>query len=208
MQEVLLMVAGISLSLLQNYATYVNKASVSTEKMFEKLSKDLGGDGSSINKDDLNKYIEDAENNAISVNDTKLTALKTLQKSWDAVSNGEGSISFSNMKDYTNLLGLAYTSDIISSINSSTTSDTNYYNSLVEQALGGKSSTSVTSSTTASKSDLVSQLKSLLSENSDENDNSDEIDSVINLLAKLEGVTQTSGYAVSKSLASSINYQV
>lgn len=169
-------ISTLSTDFIQNYSKYVTGASankVSTEDMFKKLSEQMGGDGKTITKDELDSYIENADEDMSS---TKLDALKSLQSNWDTISNGEDSITFSDVKDSgsTNLLGLAYTSDVVSSLKASESTTSDVLGSLVNSALNG----------TSTQSDVSSYLTTLLSENSATNDNSDEIDAVVNLLAK------------------------
>lgn len=193
------MVSPLSNELIQNYTQYVSSPKkVTTEDMFAKLSKDLGGNGKTITKKDLDAYVEKAEEDG-NVSATKLDALKSLQKKWDDISGGKDSVNFADMKGNTNILGLAYTSDVISSMKAtSESSDSSSSNSIKDMLIN-----SATGGTNTNSTDLPAYLKTLLTENSDENDNSDEIDLVVNLLAK-QGLLKSGNSALSLSAA---NYE-
>lgn len=185
-----IMVGGISFNLLQNYVTYVNKNTTPTEDMFKELSKELGGDGETITKEQLDNYIKDSKDTT----GTKMTALKSLQSNWKDVSDGKDSISANDMGKYNTLLATLYTSDIISSINPNKDELTNFS---VVNYLIDKTFTDVNS---ISKSELNKYLKDLISENSDETDNGDEIDMITNVLADFSKLSANSEYITSDTL--------
>jgi len=94
------MINGINsqdMSMLQTMQS--KKQPPSADEMFNNLTKDLGGDGNTITKDQLNSYIEKIESSDSGNDDKgKLGFLKQLQSNWDKVSGGSDSISADNLK--------------------------------------------------------------------------------------------------------------
>lgn len=82
---------------------------VSMEEIFKRLSVEMGGDGKSITKQQLDEYIEKAEAGEIQVDNSKLKALKRIQDNWDTIANGKDSITFADMKNYYILLAATMT---------------------------------------------------------------------------------------------------
>jgi len=71
----------------------------SADEMFGKLTNDLGGDGQTITKDQLDSYIEKLESSDSGNEDKgKLGFLKQLQSNWDKVSGGSDGITAENLK--------------------------------------------------------------------------------------------------------------
>ncbi|MBP7212223.1 hypothetical protein KBA27_05250, partial [bacterium] len=161
---------------------------ISTDDAFRAISLQIGGDGKTITKDTLDSFIKNADSDV-----ADLAQLKTLQSNWYKVSSGEEEISadnFSSNKDYSKLLFSALTSNISSALTTTTASNNEetelsatdkIYSQLIDSALNTSDSTSSTQYDW-----LNSYLTDLLSNNSSDSDNSDAIDTVINLLAKLQ----------------------
>lgn len=102
---------NISPGFLITYSTYQGKDKLNMEDVFKQLSFEMGGDGSSITKDQLNNYISKADSGDIQVDHSKLSALKIIQKNWDTISKGDNSISYDDMKDYSSLLAATLNGD-------------------------------------------------------------------------------------------------
>lgn len=174
-------ISNISANLLQSYVTYQSKEGmgISSREMFQMLSIQIGGDSESIDKDDLDNYIEDAEDGIVDINEKELKGLKTLQKNWDEISGGADSITFSDMQNYSGLLVSIVTSGFAGEDTEETQSETDVNSYIIAETLG------LSSAEEASQSDLTAFLDVLLSGNTDENDdeNGDMIDTITNLLA-------------------------
>lgn len=95
---------NISPGFLITYSQYQGKDKLNMEEVFKQLSFEMGGDGGSITKDQLNNYISKADSGDIQVDHSKLSALKIIQKNWDTISKGDNSISYDDMKGYSSLL--------------------------------------------------------------------------------------------------------
>jgi len=79
------------------YLNSVSSDKADAKTIFSDLSLDMGGDGKTITKDQLDSYITKAQNGDISIPDEELSALTTLQKNWDTISAGGDSISYANV---------------------------------------------------------------------------------------------------------------
>lgn len=166
---------------------YFNSASgedLNAKDIFTKLSIDLGGDGKTITKKQLDSYIKNAENKKISVPDEELESLKEIQDNWSTIADGGDSISYSNINyaGYEDaLLSMApdKTTIDLSDEAASFTNDINKY--LMDSALGSSTKNS-------SESGYKSLLKTLLTGTTDENDdaNANLIDKLTNLIASLK----------------------
>lgn len=199
------MVSSLSASFLANYEKYVssNPNKLTAAEMFKSVSELVGGNGSTITKDELNSYISSAEENSGSGSSSVLSGLKTLQLNWDTISGGKDSISASNMSDYTPLLASIFSSSIVSNASTSATTDTSTEVSSTDKAYTTLIEGAVSKST---KSDLTSLLKTLLIENSNENDNSNDIDKITSLLAAFNGTSSTDDTTVEELLSSITTY--
>lgn len=76
----------------------------SAEDMFAKLSEELGGDGKTITKDQLTDYINKLESDDSSKDKGKLGFLKQLEQNFDKISNGNDSITATDLKNGMDLL--------------------------------------------------------------------------------------------------------
>lgn len=165
-----------------------NEDNANPRKIFEKLSIDLGGDGKSITKDQLDNYVKKAESGSISLPDEELDALNNLQDEWDNISEGSDSISYSDMSASGN-------KDILSSMvpdtQDSSTSDlkkaaeeykTSINNFIKESALSFSAN-----SKSSGTNPYSSMLKTLLTGTTDEAD-----DSNANLIATLTNMIEDS----------------
>lgn len=160
---------NISAGFLQSYVTFQSKKDMTPEEMFKRLSVEMGGDGKSITKEQLDDYIGKAESGALSVGKEKLNALKTIQKNWDTISGGGDSITYDNLKDFPSILAATmtggFTAEEISDSPSALASAIQDY---LVNSLGLSSSEEIT------KDNLSSYLNSLLLDESASNKNSGE----------------------------------
>lgn len=149
------------------------KDEIDLKEMFYNLSLKLGGDGETIKKKDLDKYIEKAEKGEVKdVSKRQLNALKMIQTLWDTIStDGDKEfITAGDMKDYVFLLVMATTEDFEVPENT----DKSILESMLEEV---------------DPKDISSKLSELLDEllagTTDENDdmNANLIDMVTNLIA-------------------------
>jgi len=171
---------NISPGFLQSYTTIQSKkGNINMEEIFKSLSLEMGGDGSKITKDQLNKYIDKAESGNIKVDKKKLNALKEIQKNWDAISKGEDNITYGDFKDFPTLLAATLAGEFTATeVQDSTASMTDAIFDYLADELGVSDKSQIT------QSDLTSYLNDLITNASDENDSNGElIDAVTNLIA-------------------------
>lgn len=95
---------GISKNnLLGNYLNSTSNKNLNAKEIFKELSLDVGGDGKTITKKQLDSYIEKvteakaSKTDTTTVSDEELNGLKTLQKNWDKIAAGGDEIGFSNV---------------------------------------------------------------------------------------------------------------
>lgn len=170
---------GISSNLIQSYVTIKSKPDLTLEDMFRMLSFSLGGDGTSITKEQLDDYIDKADSGDLKVDSSRLKALKTMQKNWKTIAGDDDSLSFGDMKAFPMLLISAMFGGISSGSDSKTT-DSEVGSYLLENILENPEKDE---DKTAKLSALLNKA---LSGNSDENDdkNADLVATLTNLLAK------------------------
>lgn len=168
------------------YFNSTDSSKVSARNIFENLSIDMGGDGKTITKDQLNKYIAGAQNKTVKMPDEELSALKDIQKNWDTISNGSDKI------DYSDVYANGYTGDLLSMAPEDTTSSTTDYRKLADESTASAYGKVVNaalnglSNNSDSKTNIQDALNALLKGTTDENDdaNADEIAKYINMLAQ------------------------
>lgn len=180
-------ISGLGSSLIDAYEKFKPyKSELTTENMFQMLSVEIGGDGETIDKAQLDSYIEEAEDGTIEVSKSELEALNMISDNWDTIAGkGAESITYDKMDDYTGILLTAVTGGV--SVSSNTTSNSDSSDSaiddidayLIESTLG------------LSKDDatgLNSLLTTLLSGNTDEKDdeNANLISTLVNLISNYE----------------------
>lgn len=184
---------SISSNLLQSYINYQSKKELTPQNMFQMLSIQLGGDGETITKKQLDSYIESANNGKIKISDAELNALTLLQDKWDTISGGKDSIKFGDMASYTTLLatiitsGIATSEDAASSDSSMSTTE-EIYAYLIDSAF--KAATNDNSDDNSS-TDAASLLQTLLEGTTDIKDdsNSELIATLINFIADLKSAS-------------------
>lgn len=161
---------NINPGFLQTYMTYQGRDKLDMEEVFKRLSFEMGGDGKTISKSQLDNYINNAESNGRNVGNTKLGALKFIQKNWDTIAKGEDVITYDNLKDSQNLLAATLTSDFTETeVDEAETSLTDAIYDYLTDYLGLSSKNDVT------KTDLTSYLNELISEQSGDSDANNEL---------------------------------
>lgn len=173
------------------YFNSVPSEKANPKDIFRNLSLDVGGDGKSITKAQLDKYVDKAEDGKINIPDKELSALQKLQDNWDKVADGGDKITYANVSasGFTDTLKSmipdkeSKTKDLSSDFEDS---KTKINNRLMSSALGS----SVKSSSSNSYS---SMLKTLLSGTTDENDdsNAEAIATLTNLIADSKSTSTT-----------------
>lgn len=168
---------------LGRYFNSVPSEKANPKDIFRSLSLDVGGDGKTITKDQLDKYIDKAEDGKINLPDKELSALQKIQDNWSKVADGGDKITYANVSasGYTDTLksmapdSESKTKDLSSDFQDS---KTKINNMLMSSALG-------TSAKSSSSSSYSSMLKTLLSGTTDENDdsNAELIATLTNLIA-------------------------
>ena len=172
------MIHNISAGFIETYINFLGKEKLTTGEMFKRLSLEMGGDGKTITKKQLDEYIAKAESGDIKVGKKKLSALKQIQKNWDTISGGKDNITAGDMKDYSALL-MATMTDAFSTTETDDSTQQNPYEVLLK-SLG------ITDINDAKNSELKSYLNTLLSDESDDATITDTIDSIMNLMATRE----------------------
>lgn len=161
------------------YKEAFNKGKVDMEEVFKNLSFEMGGDGNSITKKQLDDYISKADNGVVKLDKTRLAALKRIQKHWETISSDGDSITYSDFKNCMVLLaatmdGNFEVTEIEDKKNSIREDLYNYLTDFFD----------LESVKDVKKSHLESFLNELLSNDSSQNDNSDDfIAEIVNIIA-------------------------
>lgn len=171
---------------LSRYLESTDSKDLNPKEIFKKLSVDVGSDGKTISKDQLDSYVKKAESGKIDISDEELSGLQDMQENWDKISQGSDSITYADMSQ---------NKDVLLSMAPEETQTTDYeakakdatakaYEYVMQSALGTSSNDPSTAS---------SLLQNLLSGNTDTNDdtNADLIGKLVNIIAE---------YQTSKSL--------
>ena len=188
-------IQSISPSLLKSYINYQSKKELTTQNMFQMLSIELGGDGETITKKQLDNYIKSAKDGQIKISKAELSALTTFQEKWDTISGGKDSIKFGDMGNYTTLLVTIVTNGISSAADSgsseasmSTTEEIYAY--LMDSAL----KSSAGDNTTAGATSLLQTLLSGTT-NTKDDANSELIATLVNFIADSKSSSTVSAQA-------------
>lgn len=158
-------------NLLGNYLNSTSNKKLNAKEIFKELSLDVGGDGKTIAKKDLDSYIEKvteakaSKTDTTTVSDEELTGLKTLQKNWDKISYGGDEISFSNVS------ASGFKSTLVEMDSADKKVDLSKYKVTSKQDIDDYLMNSALSfSVKDSETGAKSMLKRLLSGTTDEND--------------------------------------
>lgn len=178
-------IENISPSFLLAYVSSQKNKKMTPEDIFKALSFELGGDGKTITKKQIEDYLKKAESGEISAGKTRINALKSILNNWGNISNGKDYITYGDMSGSIILLLKAYTDswepnseDTLS--NNSTKFDLKKY---LKDTLG------ITNFNDNDLSSLNSHLKKLLETDSNDDSISEAIDSLVNLMAQKSSTT-------------------
>lgn len=196
------MLYNISASLLVNYMSFQGKTKLTLDEMFKRLSLELGGDGKTITKKQLNDYIAKADSGQLDVGKSKLKALKNIQKNWDDLFAGKDSITVSDMEKCPVLLMNVFTGDI-DKIETPEKKSSDDENELYEYL---KSNLNIDEEK-VTKDGLSKYLQSLIAESSEENDNANDIGLITNLIANFETISNGDDEISIKSLLSTNDFE-
>ena len=179
-------------TLVGKYLSTATSDTASAKEIFQKLSVDVGGDGKSITKDQLDSFVKEAKSGKVSISDKELSSLTEMQDNWTEIADGGKNITYSGMvkagfKDtLTDMVPeeTAATTDYQKLFNDSTAAA---YSKIVVAALNGTSNSSEKTST------LGSLLNTLLTGTTDENDDSNAnlIATLTNLIANSKSTSTT-----------------
>lgn len=179
---------GISKNnLLGNYLNSTSNKNLNAKEIFKELSIDVGGDGKTITKKQLDSYIEKvteakaSKTDTTTVSDEELNGLKTLQKNWDKAADGGDKITFSSVSAAgfkSTLTGMDSADKKVDTSKFTVTSKQDIDNYLMNSALSF--------SVKDSETDAKSMLKRLLTGSTDEND-----DFNANTIAKLTNMIES-----------------
>lgn len=185
---------NVNASFLQNYINFHGKHKLDMKEMFKRLSLEMGGDGEKITKEQVNSYINKAENGQIEVDKRKLSALKQLQRNWKEVSGGNDYITEDNLASNMGIFLSLFSSSFETVENTDNNeSKKELFNFLSEKMNSGSEG--------ISKTNLKSYLKTLISKDS-ENNNDNEIAFITNLLGDFDKIAKGEDYITAESFSS------
>lgn len=170
-------ICNITPGFLLSYIEVFSKQDIKPEDIFKRLSLEMGGDGSTITKSQLDNYISKAKSGEISITKEKLHALMQIQKNWDTISNGEDSIDYGDMEKYKSLLFATMGGGF------EVSEDTDIEENPIDICKFLKANLGISDLDKATSEELNNHLKTLLSETSSDDEIGDTIDSIINLMA-------------------------
>ena len=171
---------NISATLILAFEWIQSDSKMTTEGMFKSLSIIMGGDGETIKKEQLDRYIADAESGKVPIDEEGIQALKTMQQNWYRITDGKDTINVADANAFTALLAMAFAGGFTSTMASD--ASTKKVEEISEIA---DASTQIDKDATVT--DLNSMLKELLGGTTDEND-----DSNANLIATLTNMIAAS----------------
>lgn len=175
---------NISAGFLQICEDYLGKKKLSSEDIFKRLSLEMGGDGKTITKKQLDDYIDKAEKGSIEIDSNRLNALKKIQQNWDNIAKGKDSINYDDMKGNEALLFATvvgtFTKTEINDEQQSKIIDEVY--NLLKNHYKGSDKTGL------KKEDLVKYLKNIISKSSGEDDdtNSEIVGTLVNMISSFD----------------------
>lgn len=182
-------IGNVNPEFLLTYINFGHKKKMSPEELFKRLSFEMGGDGKTITKKQLDDYIAKADSKKIKISKERLKALKQLQKNWDTISKGRDYITYENLANYGTLLASAAIDrmeiDDESTDDSSDSDDLQAKNNPLSKINKDMlKSLGLINMDDAKKADLHSYLQTLLAKDSNDDEIGNAIDSIINLIAK------------------------
>lgn len=170
---------NVSAGFLQICENFLDSKKLNPEDIFKRLSLEMGGDGTSITKSQLDNYINKAESGNIRVDKSKLKALKKIQENWDDISSGDDKITYGEMGGHAGLLLATVTSDVIEIVpkTEEKASKVDAIYDYLTDYLGLSSKNDV------KESDLTSYLNDIIAGASNEDDSDSElVGTLINLI--------------------------
>lgn len=163
--------------------------SLSASDLFSKLTNDLGGDGKTITKSELESYIKKVESdNSGSEDKRKLGLLKQLDANWDKISGGSDSITESQLES-----GMSYLQPPAPPTGGAGSMATDLYSSLADAV--GSTDGSI------SLDDLTKYLKNLISELEDSTSSSGTTSSTSTTTSTTDTSTSTSSTSSNNNTA-------
>lgn len=175
---------NISAGFLQICENYLGKKKLSSEDIFKRLSYEMGGDGKTITKKQLDDYIDKAEKGSVNVDSGKLKALKKIQNNWDNIAKGKDSITYDDMKGHEALLFAT----VIGTF-TKTDIDDEQQSKIVDEVYDIlKSYYKVSDNAELKKEDLVKYLNNIISKSSEEDDdtNSEIVGTLVNMISSFD----------------------
>lgn len=170
-------ICNITPGFLLSYIEVFSKPDISPEDIFKQLSMEMGGDGKTITKKQLDDYISKANAGEVNITKQKLHALKQIQKNWDTISNGEDSIDYGDMEKYKSLLFATMGGGF------EVSEDTEIEENPIDICNFLKANLGISDLDNATSEELNNHLKTLLLKTSSDDEIGDTIDSIINLMA-------------------------
>lgn len=175
---------NISAGFLQICENYLGKKKLSSEDIFKRLSYEMGGDGKTITKKQLDDYISKAEKGSIEVDSNRLNALKKIRQNWDNISKGKDSINYEDMKGHEALLFATvvgtFTKKVI---------DDEQQSKIVNEVYDIlKKHYQVSDDNEIKKEDLVKYLNNIISKSTEEEDdtNSEIVGTLVNIISSFD----------------------
>lgn len=149
---------NMSAGFMLTYMTCQDEKNLDLEKVFKRLSFEMGGDGKTITKEQIDDYIKKADKGLIKVDKSKLKAIKQIQKNWETVAGGDDTLTFEEIKKYSTLLMATLTGNFeVMEVEDSDSKDSIY--DFLMECLDLPNKESIT------KDDLTAFLNKILSEN-------------------------------------------
>lgn len=171
---------GVSAGFILVCENFLGKKNLDPQEIFKYLSYQMGGDGKSIKKSELDAYISKIESGSVNADKGKLQGLKEFQKNWDAISKGKDSITFSDMSDDMTGLLLATMGSEVFQVTQSPEEKTSQVDAIYDYLtdyLGLSNKDDV------KESDLTSYLNDIIAGSSNDDDSDSElIGTLINLI--------------------------
>lgn len=180
------MVSGVSAEMILAFKKYSGNKKATLQEMFKSLSVEMGGDGNSITKSQLNSYIQKAESGAVNISPTRLQALKKMLANWDNISQDGDNITFADMQKMPMLLFDAAAGDFNDSNKTKRSNEDESEKFDVEAYL--KDALNISDEQKITKPDIESHLRTLLADTSANTppETSNLIDSMVNILATFD----------------------
>jgi len=176
---------NISATFLLAFKCIQGDSKLSPTEIFKSLSIMMGGDGETIKKKQLDKYIADAEAGKVAIDKAGLSALKTVQQDWYRITNGKDTINVADSNAFTALLAMAFAGSFTTTKTPDASSSNTQKTNEITDSTNTAEISAIREDTTVT--DLKSMLKDALGGTTDTND-----DSNVNLIATLTNMIAAS----------------